>query len=136
MGVSLAFAIYHRQSSSPGWSLMSLLQSWVEFGVGGGAIAISALLCQRPQRALAFMLGALSLFALWKFYVGVVFFKMLPQLGGLSFSESVADYWRHISKNIFFLVGTVPPGIFVGLSAIFWPLYALFYESERDDRAA
>jgi hypothetical protein len=135
LAVSLAFAGYHHQSSSSELSLMSVLRYWVGFGIGGGAIAISAVLCQRPQRALAFFLAGLSLFVFLKFYLGVILFKM-AQIGGLTFSQSVADYWQHVSQNVFLLVVTVPLGIFLGVSVIFWPLYGLLYGSQGNDHVA
>jgi len=85
---------------------------------------------------MAFILAGVCLFALWRFFLGEVVFHMHPQMGGLSFGASLADWWQRMTSSALRAFLVLPFAAFVTVSLIVWPVYGLLYETQRDNHAA
>lgn len=129
---SLAFTMAYRSQTA---TVQSGFQSMIDLGVKGGGVVLSIVLCQRPHRALALMLAALCLFAFWRFYFGEILFHIHPQLDGLTFTASVADWWHRSTSTVVRFVAVIPFCVFVTASLVFWPFYALLFGQSHDNAA-
>lgn len=123
--VSLSMAVAHRTYPSD-FSIRTALQWWTGFGLQGGGIILSLVLCQRPNRGLALLLAGLCFFVFLKFYLGEMLFQMLPSLGGLSFTAAVAEWWHRNTTSASRFLTVVPFALFVIASSAFWLFYGLF----------
>ena len=132
-GIVLAI-VYPSWSSFP--SAGAVLQTVINFGVKGAGVVLSFQLARRPHRGVAFILAGICLFAFWRFFIGEVVFHMHPQMGGLSFGASLADWWLRTTSSTVRAVIVLPFAAFVTASVIVWPFYGLLYGSQSDDHAA
>jgi hypothetical protein len=111
-------------------------QDWLQALIFNAAIAggvmLSILLSRRPLRIWAFMLAAVSLFLLWKQLVVPILIQMQAKGGGLTFPTAFAKWWSATNRNAFSSLTELPFTVFMLLSVISWPFYALLY-GESDD---
>lgn len=120
--VGLLMDLVHRFQS---FASMGLVQGMIGIGIKGGAILLSFLLIQRMSRRLALLLAFFSLWAFWRFFLGDIVFRMHPELGGLPFPTSVANWWARSTVDIPTTLSVVPFVVLTIVSAIGWPFYAL-----------
>jgi hypothetical protein len=113
----------------PNTSIMMVAILWAAIGIRGAGIVLSALLCQRPNRPLAFIFTVVCVFAMWKFYVGDIVFHMAP-LGGLTFSQAVVDWWHRSTTSPAHFIRVIAFALFLSVSIVCWPLYGIIYGTQ------
>ena len=126
LGLALAYPSRHT-------TLLTVISSGIDFGIKGGGIVLSVMLCQRANRGLAFLLAGLCLFTFLRFYLGDILFHMLPQLGGLTFAGAVADWWQRNTSSVLRAIVVMPFGVFLAGSLVTWPWYALIFDGRADE---
>jgi hypothetical protein len=109
---------------------LRLIILWRNLGLRASGIALSALLCKRPNRKFALILAGVSLFELWVGYLGTLFFSTV---GGMSPLDFLADWWRHNTHDILLALRVFPFLIFLSISIVTWPIYAMLYGSGETD---
>jgi hypothetical protein len=111
-------------------------QEWFQtllfIGATAGGIMLSILLARRPLRIWAFMLAAVSLFLLWTQFILLIMIQMDPRGGGLTFPAALAKWWSFSTRNALSSLTEIPFTVFILLSAVLWPGYALLY-GEKDN---
>jgi hypothetical protein len=106
--------------NAAGWSHLIFL--WRDIGIRAAGVVLSGLLLRNPNRAIAITLAAVSLFALWIFYIGFFVFSIL---GGESSATFIADWWNQNTRSIWIILRVFSFGAFFSVSVITWPLYAI-----------
>lgn len=113
------------------WRSLSrpVFQHVIDFAIPTTAMFVSFELCRSPQQKRAFLLAAICLLAFWRYCLGDIVLHMHPDVGGLSFAASVADWWHRSTSSLARALLTLPFTFFVVLSIPAWIFHGLAWRN-------
>ena len=126
----------HYDPATSSLTMQDLFDFGLTYSLQGAGLVLSFLLWRQPKRVLAFILAWVSFFALWKFFLGGPALRTLPDFGGLSLSNAMAEWWHVQTRSVGAFYKEVPFAVFLILSVFSWPIYGVFLHTKPQEQAA